>query len=355
MSHAAKYATAVSLLMVGASVACVVSTLADKQTQPHRVDPGAWGGDHVGKPRPSYITGDECLFCHRNIGVTWSQNGHHLTIRPADRDEPAVATLRRHAGGDDAVAEPRYLMGSRRITRYLRRSKDYGKLEILSTAFAHHSPHQANRRSAGKTDSLAPVGELIHRGPHAWDKTTFGDRCAGCHATAVDAQTRAFSALSLDCFTCHGDVPLAHTEDTRLALLSHKSVEPRKTASICGQCHLRGGQSKSSGLPYPQTFVPGDNLFRDFQVDFSDAAIEALPPIDQHIYLSARDCALSDPSAMSCLACHDVHGQSTRKHRQLEHNAICFSCHDPETDGTGLRDAMLPRNRLRTHSRVCDY
>ncbi|MCH7919451.1 MAG: hypothetical protein IIC50_15880 [Planctomycetes bacterium] len=188
-----------------------------------------------------------------------------------------------------------------------------------------------------------------------WDNATFGDRCAGCHATAVDTQTRAFSALSLDCFTCHGDVPLAHTEDTRLALLSSKSMEPRIMASVCGQCHLRGGKSKSSGLPYPQTFVPGDNLFRDFQVDFSDAAIQALPPIDQHIYLSARECAVSDPSAMSCLACHDVHGQSTGKHRRLEHNAICSSCHELGIDSTQLRDAVLPTNRLRTHSHICDY
>lgn len=355
MSRAARFVTAVSLLMVGGSVARVVSTPADEPVQPHRVDPAAWGGDHVGKPRPSYITGDECLFCHRNIGATWSKNGHHLTIRPAHRDEPAVAALRRHAGGNDAAAETRYLLGSRRITRYLRRSKEYGKLEMLSTSFAYRSPRHANHRAAGKSESLARVGELNHRKPHVWDKTTFGDRCAGCHATAVDAQTRAFSALSLDCFTCHGDVPLAHTEDTRLALLSSKSMEPRIMASVCGQCHLRGGKSKSSGLPYPQTFVPGDNLFRDFQVDFSDAAIQALPPIDQHIYLSARECAVSDPSAMSCSACHDVHGQSTGKHRRLEHKAICSSCHDPGTDGTGLREAMLPSNRLRTHSRVCDY
>ena len=207
-----------------------------------------------------------------------------LPILPSPhRDEPAVATLRQHAGGNDAAAETRYLMGSRRITRYLRRSKEYGKLEILSTSFAYRSPRQTNRSAAGKMESLAPVGELKHGESLEWDKTTFGDRCAGCHATAVDAQTRAFSALSLDCFTCHGDVPLSHTADTRIVLLSSKSMEPRRTASICGQCHLRGGKSKSSGLPYPQTFVPGDNLFRDFRVDFSDAAIKALPPIDQHI------------------------------------------------------------------------
>src|SRR6266446_1000602 len=29
-------------------------------------DPVAWGSNHVGKPIPEYVHGDECLFCHRN-------------------------------------------------------------------------------------------------------------------------------------------------------------------------------------------------------------------------------------------------------------------------------------------------
>src|SRR5213078_1528900 len=38
-------------------------------------DPGAWGSNHIGKPIPEYVHGDECLFCHRNnIGSTWQKN-----------------------------------------------------------------------------------------------------------------------------------------------------------------------------------------------------------------------------------------------------------------------------------------
>src|SRR5712692_8649045 len=46
------------------------------------LDPAAWGKDHVGKPVPEYVSGDECLFCHRNdIGPGWSKNRHSLTVR----------------------------------------------------------------------------------------------------------------------------------------------------------------------------------------------------------------------------------------------------------------------------------
>jgi predicted CXXCH cytochrome family protein len=338
--------TAALLLLIAASVAGVVATGADDRTKPRRLDPAAWGGDHVGKPTPAYVTGDECLFCHRKIGPTWNDNPHQLTIRPATPDDPAIAALGELAKGKEAVTETRHLMGSKRITRFLKRSKDYGKLELLSTTF---HPGEATRGRDRKT------GELKHSESLDWDKTTFGDRCAGCHATAVSVKTRAFSATSLDCFSCHGDVDLKHTKDVNRVLLSSKSRDPRKVVSICGQCHLRGGKSKSTGQPYPNTFVAGDNLFRDFQVDFSGAAIRAQSTIDRHIYLNARDVAILDRTKTTCLTCHDVHGQSSEKHQKLDDSAICASCHVPGSDNSELREAVLRRNRLQSRSRVCDY
>ena len=138
-------------------------------------------------------------------------------------------------------------------------------------------------------------------------------------------------------------------------LLSSKSRDPRTIVSICGQCHLRGGKSNSTRLPYPNTFVAGDNLFRDFRVDLTNAAIRTMPAVDQHVFLNARDGAVFGRSDTTCLTCHDVHGQSSEKHQNLDSAAICSSCHVPETDNSRLRDAVLRRNRLRSHSRVRDY
>ena len=137
--------------------------------------------------------------------------------------------------------------------------------------------------------------------------------------------------------------------------LSSKNRQPREVVSICGQCHLRGGKSKSTGLPYPNSFVAGDNLFRDFQIDFSDTAIKSLAAVDQHIFLSARAVAVFDRSEANCLTCHDVHAQSAVKHQQLENARICASCHIAGSDNTRLRRDLLPSKRLGTHSEVCDY
>ena len=59
--------------------------------------------------------------------------------------------------------------------------------------------------------------------------------------------------------------------------------------SICASCHVRFGKSKTCGLPYPTNFVAGDNLFKDFQVDFGQADDEKLNPADRHVIANVRD------------------------------------------------------------------
>ena len=72
---------------------------------------------------------------------------------------------------------------------------------------------------------------------------------------------------------------LNHTNDTSLIWLSKKRRSDAKAiTSICAQCHLRGGKSKSTGLPYANNFLAGDNLFQDYAVDFARADDAELEP-----------------------------------------------------------------------------
>src|SRR5215470_6574149 len=64
------------------------------QDRPQKpLDPAAWGGNHVGKPMPEYVHGDECLFCHRSdIGGGWQKNAHATTVRQLE-DAPELREL----------------------------------------------------------------------------------------------------------------------------------------------------------------------------------------------------------------------------------------------------------------------
>jgi hypothetical protein len=274
--------------------------LCGESDSPKKLDPAAWGGDHVGKPVPEFTGGDECLFCHRmDVGPTWGKNRHNLTLRPGD-------------------GEGRFVLGHGQRERSLKRGEKAGTLELLT-----------------------PEGK--------WDAKAFGDGCAGCHSTGVNAKSRAFTAVSLDCFVCHGEVPDKHTQDGSLVFLAPKKKDSaRVVTSACAQCHIRSGTAKSTGLPYPNNFVAGDNLFRDFQVDLSDEAIKKLNPADAHVLHNVRDVVLFGKEEVTCQSCHDVHKQSSTKHHRVAESEACLDCHNP----TGSKKDRPP---FEVHGKVCGY
>jgi len=300
------------------------------------LDPAAWGGNHVGKPIPEYVHGDECLFCHRNsIGVTWQKNAHGLTVRQAE-DAPELQTL---AGKlpelSTVVSEIGYFLGSRHRVRFLKKS-GYGKFSILNLQAVLGAPIDKGGVIAKASDSPS------------WDKEKFGIRCAGCHATAVDANTNSFAAFGIDCYACHGYATLEHSKNTSLMWLSKKRRDDtRAITSICAQCHVRFGKSRSTGLPYANNFMAGDNLFQDFAVDFAKVDDETLSPADRHVLRNVRDVAVGGNLSTFCLTCHDVHVSSTSRHSQARRGAICADCH-----GTRFTPQVKP---YEVHSALCEY
>lgn len=285
----------------------VLAVAAHAQT---KLDPSAWGSDHVGQPVPEFVHGDECLFCHRNdIGPGWQKNAHGIAVRQREDAAEMVKKL-------NPPADVEFLLGSRNRVRYLKKA-GYGRFALFSAQ-----------------------GE--------WEKDKFADRCAGCHATGVDAKTRAFAAFGLDCYTCHGVVDLEHTADTARMWLSKKRRDDSKAiVSICAQCHLRGGRSRSTGLPYANNFMAGDNLFKDYAADFAKADDAALNPGDRHVWRNVRDVAVNGSDA-TCLSCHRVHANSSAKHRLVLTGEICLDCHNAQ----GPKKAV---KKYEVHSALCEY
>jgi len=249
---------------------------------------------------PEFIAGDQCLFCHRNdIGPSWQKNRHNFTVQPKN-------------GSDEE-----FVLGARSIQRQLKKT-GYGK-------FAIKEPDES------------------------WNPTKFADRCAGCHTTAVNADTKAFTEFGIDCYSCHGVVDLEHTNDTSKILLSKKRRgDPKLIASVCGSCHLRGGTSKRKGFPYAFHFVPGDDLFADFSADLSKAADNALNPGDRHVYRNVREMLSNSESPSTCLSCHALHQNSTQKHRRVLTSEVCLDCHN----ATGPKKAIKP---YKVTSTLCEY
>jgi len=299
------------------------------------LDPAAWGTDHVGRELPEYMEGGECLFCHRaQVGNTWPGNKHNRTMREPEAGEPAMAALESNPATKPLAAEVQLILGDTRAQRFLKRSAAYGKVDMLSASASFGRGRRARLEGA--------------ENPH-WDDTTFAKECAGCHMTAVGAETQAAATVSLDCYACHGDAPAEHANDPKMmALAKARKDSPAAVTSICASCHVRFGKSKSTGLPYPANFVAGDNLFKDFEVDFARADDARLNPADRHVMDNVRDVVLYGREQVTCLSCHDVHSGSTKKHRDLATDHSCLHCHDAAVPIKGHK-------AYEVHSERCRY
>jgi hypothetical protein len=302
------------------------------------------------KPFPEFTHGDDCLFCHRNdVGANWQENAHTITVRQKDDAPELMKILSSQPALASLAADVGYYMLGRSRVRYLKK-EGYGRLEILSTqtvvAPAVHG------KNGAVTDR--PVKEWVNLANPTWDKDKFQDRCSGCHMTAVDSTTKQFAEIGHDCFTCHGDAPREHTEDpTQVLLAKRRKEDPKVVVSLCAQCHLRGGKSKTTGLPYAYNFVPGEDLFKDYQVDFNKADDKTLNPGDRHIYWVAREVIQRGETKVTCLSCHQVHTQSVKLHwTAFRHRGsnppVCFFCHSA-TD----TDKYTPGYVV--HSGLCEY
>ena len=298
-------------------------------------NPASWGGNHVGKPVPDYVHGDECLFCHRNdIGPGWHKNSHGITLRQAEDAPELRRVLESESALKPVAPDVGYFLGSRHRVRFLKKAA-YGKFAILST----QAVLGADKRAVKWIDAANP----------SWDNNRFANRCAGCHATGVDSKTLTFSAFGLDCYTCHGNVNLEHTSDTSLIFLSKKNKrDAQAIESTCAQCHLRMGKARSTGLPYPNNFVPGDNLFQDYEVDFSGGDDPGLNAGDKHVLRNVRDVAVNGTEFPTCISCHQVHANSSEKHRRAPRSPICFDCHNENDNYKTIKP-------LTVTSAVCEY
>jgi len=83
------------------------------------------------KSIPDFLSGEECLFCHRqNIGPGWQINRHQITIR--ELEQSGAEVLANTLGLKPwVIKESQYRLGDGKNTRLLRRAEAYGKLDLL--------------------------------------------------------------------------------------------------------------------------------------------------------------------------------------------------------------------------------
>ncbi len=302
-----------------------------------KLDPAAWGSDHVGQPLPPYTESGECLFCHRDqVGGTWARTS---TIARSATPRPASRRLR----PCEPIRPPRtwptrckLILGDTARQRFLKRAEEYGKVDMLSVRAALGRGGRARLEHAENPHwDAQDVRPVVRRLPHDGRRPQ-------------DARLRG--ALARLLLVPRRRAGRAHANDPKLMPLAkaRKDLARRRDFDLRLVPRAVRQESKSSGLPYPNNFVAGDNLFKDFQVDWALADDAKLNPADRHVLDNVRDVVVYGQENMTCLSCHDVHSGSSRKHRDLPDQKYCLQCH---VEGKDKKQLL----RYEVHSDRCRY
>ena len=148
----------------------------------------------------------------------------------------------------------------------------------------------------------------------AWSET-----CAPCHETGDE--------VGVGCEACHG-AAADHASDPSIRLPFREAPASRLGASVCGSCHLQGGESPTQ-KPFPEGFEPGLDLAGTFYFDWD--TVDDQPDADRHAQLELRDLLDAGRTDRSCLRCHEIHSLGASTHTTKPREVLCAQCHVEES------------------------
>ncbi len=362
--------------------ACWLAGRADLQ-EGKTVEAAAWNAkageyrrEHPLIPEPSpYVGSKRCESCHGTISKTYSKSRHARSFqrgagllslpRPdhplTDPDDPKVThafeqdgeQLRVLTRVDDTVYKLVVDFAFGTPERYLSMvgRDEEGAYRAVRLSYHHNGADSGWDRTAGDAGDMA--GHSNVRGQNI-DTRDGVVRCLGCHVTnARDyrspekghvLQSQAAADSSIGCERCHGPganhVAAAKTDMVHDTVVNVGPASAQLVSAQCSECHIVGDAGEIKKAPDDPRFVRSAGLTFTFSRCYTQSA-----------------------GALSCLTCHDPHGDSS--HDPAFYEAKCLQCHEagdqsktvckvsPSKDCLGCHMPKLPMPVL--HNRLTDH
>jgi predicted CXXCH cytochrome family protein len=175
-----------------------------------------------------------------------------------------------------------------------------------------------------------------------------GADCLFCHAGQVETLGRSTHRMqiheaAIGCERCHGPGSL-HVERHKLKTpavevnaVDYTIVNPahlsRELAeAVCQQCHLESGAADATVSRRGRKltdFRPGLR-FQDFrQVYVADGADSGMTVVG-HVEQMHQSRCYQASATLTCLTCHDPHGEPEPAQRTAYYRSVCLECHRAE-------------------------
>jgi formate-dependent nitrite reductase cytochrome c552 subunit len=182
-------------------------------------------------------------------------------------------------------------------------------------------------------------------------KRNWFKECAGCHATGVDPERKAFVEMGVACEACHGPGS-NHVEAIPgfeiPTIIQASRLTPALAAQICGSCHT-GGREKRGKYAYPVEYQIHKGV-GNIRLYFNEFNKQDNPELfwpsgeSRHSNQQYLDWKQSEHAkvGVTCITCHDVHRSKSalqavgevpnplvviRSKTRLFEDQLCKTCH----------------------------
>jgi hypothetical protein len=326
-------------------------------------------------PDTNYVGSDACRKCHEDRHASFRHTGmgrSMAVLNPAD--EPPDASF------DHALSKRRYEIQRRDGQMWHRELLLTSGAEVLLAEYPLKFVVGSGRHS--RSYFCEAEGFLVespvtwYTAKKAWGMSpgydspnqlgferAAGEGCLHCHAGRSEAIGASLHKMlvaepAIACERCHGPGslhverhagrggPAAGARDADFTIVNPARLSRELAESICQQCHLRSSAMIVARGRRLSDFRPGlplEDFVHAYMLETPDRSMTVVGHVEQ-MHLSK---CYQASGSMSCLTCHDPHGEPRDEDKVAHYKSACATCHKPE-------HCKVEPARLRTESPAND-
>jgi len=294
---------------------------------------------------PQFTGSTACRTCHPQVYARWAKTRMANVVRdPKEQPDAIIPDLTK---ADPAIVKFRkediaFVYGSKWKQRYFTKvGNDYFPLGAQWDVAHQKWSAYFTRPGTDWWTAFYPEDNM---------KRPTGPLCDGCHSVNYNIQTNQVTEWNVGCEKCHGPGSAHVAMPSAANIVNPSKLDTVRAVDTCVQCHSQGQPlSNPIGGKYydwPVGFVQGGNLSSVWKLEehkLGDTTFTHFPDDTAHKNrMQGNDFVQSAmyTHGVTCNACHDVHGTENNADLIKPGQAMCLTCHGPNSPN-GPRAASI--------------